>query len=325
MEKKMNTGKFGLLMVGLMLVLSACGGEKETTLEVLPTNTTAPTEIPKLSPAEPASAERTLEDADAGIKAAEKRTLSGDNIENNLYERPFTTQEMTYQPDLNILTAAISSDENFYYFVLSLADVDTISGALSGAYGIEFDRTQTGRGDLLVWVTQVGTNWSTDGITVYVNPTGTVGGLDPIEAEGDYKGKGYMETVSLEGDRVAWARIAPADPSALQIAISRALLGNPEKFLWNAWADSGVKDPSLFDYNDHFTSAEAGSPLNTSEDYPLQALASLDNTCRLPHGIDQMSSMIPGMCITSQPNVNCVCTYWVYFGRTKVCALWDCD
>jgi len=204
-------------------------------------------------------------------------------------------------------------------------DVDSTGGGLSGTYGIEFDRTQTGRGDMLVWVDQFGSEWSTEGITVYVNQTGTVGGLDPMVAEEDYKGKGYSETIEMEGDAVAWARLAPDDPTAVQIAVSRVLLGNPEEFLWGAWADGGVKDPSLFDYDDHFGPSEAGSPLNTSEDYPLQALSSMDNTCRLPHGIDQMSSMIPGMCITSQPGSNCVCTYWVNLEMKKVCALWDCD
>ncbi|MHB8806277.1 MAG: hypothetical protein ACYC59_01690 [Anaerolineaceae bacterium] len=312
------------VLVLLLAFLIACGS-KPAAETILPTTTPEPTDIPKLMPGEPASAERTLEDADSSIKAEENRTLTGDTFVNNLFERPFTSQEMVYQPDLNILTVSISSDENFHYFILFLDDVDTASGTLSGTYGIEFDRTQTGRGDLLVWVNQAASEWSTEGITVYVNPTGTVGGLDPITAEEDYEGKGYSETIEMEGDKVAWARLAPDAPNAIQIAVSRALLGNPEEFLWGAWADGGVKDPSLFDYDDHFSSVEAGSPLNTSEDYPLQALSSLDNTCRLPHGIEQMSSVIPGMCITSQPGLNCVCTYWVYFGSTKACALWDCD
>ncbi len=313
---------FVLLFVIILVLTSACGEKKELATEIVPTDTTAPTEIPKLQPGEPTSAERTLEDADASIKAAEHRALTGDNFLENLYERPFTSQEMVYQPDLNILTAAISGDENFYYFILTLDD--EISGGVTGIYGVEFDRTQTGRGDLLVWATYFAPEWSTDGITVYINPSGTVGGLNPITAEKDYEGRGYTETVVMEGDKVAWARLDPTDASAVQIAVSRELLGT-EEFLWGAWADGGIKDPSLFDYNDHFGVSEAGSPLNTSEDYPLQALASLDNTCRLPYGIDQLSNAITGMCITSQPNQSCVCAYWAVFGATRVCLLWDCD
>ena len=312
------------VLVLLFSLITACGSKSAAEI-ILDTATPEPTEIPKLTPGEITSPERTLEDADSGIKAEEHRTLTGDNFLENLFERPFTAQEMVYQPDLNILITSISSDDSFYYFIIDLDDVSTITGTLDGIYGIEFDRTKTGRGDLLVWVTQLTSDWSTQGIIIFINPNGTVGGLDPMTAEEGYKGKGYTETMEMEGDKVAWARISPDDASAVQIAISRAVLGDPEEFLWDAWADNGVKDPSLFDYDDHFGPSAAGSPLNTSEDYPLKALYSLDNTCRLPHGIDQMSSMIPGMCITSQPSEKCVCTSWINLGSTKVCALWDCD
>lgn len=40
----------------------------------------------------------------------------------------------------------------------------------------------------------------------------------------------------------------------------------------------------------------AGSPIKTDPDYPLKTLFSLDNTCRLPYGFDQIASSIPGMC-----------------------------
>ena len=312
------------VLVLILAILTACGSKPAAEI-ILDTATPEPTEIPKLAPGEITEPERILEDADSSIKAEENRALTGDNFLENLFERPFTSQDMEYQPDLNILTTSISNDENFFYFIITLDDMNTTSGKLEGTYGIEFDRTQTGRGDLLVWITRLSLDWSTNGIIVFINPNQTVGGLDPMTAEEGYAGKGYTQAVEMEGDKVAWTRISPDDPSAVQIAISRALLDDPEEFLWGAWADNGVKDPSLFDYDDHFGPSEAGSPLNTSEDYPLQALYSVDNTCRLPHGIDQMSSFIPGMCITSQPSQNCVCTFWVNLGAARVCVLWDCD
>jgi len=142
----------------------------------LPTNTPEPTEIPKLQPGDLPEAERTLEDVDSSIKAEEKRAITGDNILNNLYERPFTSEEMVYQPDLNILTVSLASDDNFFYFTIALQDLDPNTGSLTGTYGIEFDRTQTGRGDVLVWVTGPGTEWSADNLIVYSDPESTVGG-----------------------------------------------------------------------------------------------------------------------------------------------------
>jgi len=295
------------VLVLLLAIITACGSKPEAEPTTIVVNTTIPE--PTDIPGEPnPEAERILEDSDASIKAYEHRTVSGDNILNNLFERPFTALEMEYQPDLNILTASITSDEAFFYFTITLDGIDPVSGALSGTYGIEFDRSQTGRGDLLVLVSNPAAKWSTTDITVYTNPTGTVGGIEPIIAEEDYEGSGYSETVELGGDQVAWARIAPEDPYAVQIAVSRALLGT-EEFLWGAWADGGVKDPSLFDYDDHFGPSEAGSPINTDPDYPIKAVYSLDNTCRLPYGnID--TTGVPGVClsVSGSGGSNCHCT-----------------
>lgn len=317
------------VLVLLLAILPACGSKPEAQPTTVVDNTAIPepTEIPLLQPGEPnPEAERTLEDSDASIKAYEHRVVSGDNFLNNLYERPFTAQEMEYQPDLNILTVAITNDDAFFYFTITLDGIDPASGKLTGTYGIEFDRTQTGRGDLLVLSTNPATDWSMDNVVVYVNSNGTVGGTKPIVAEEGYDEQGYTSTVSLEGDMVAWSRISPENPDAVQIAISRALLDSDE-FMWGAWADGGIKDPSLFDYDDHFGQSEAGSSIKTDDDYPIKAIYSVDNTCRLPHGIDD-TSKIPGTCKSIPPansSTSCVCLRWNYSMKPPVCTLWRCN
>ena len=285
--------------------------------ETLPTQapTTEPAQAIALMPVEPGTSERTLEDVDASIKASEKRTVTGDNILKNLYERPFTQETMDYQPDLNILTVSIAYDENFHYFTIVLDGVDPSSEKLNGAYGIEFDRTLTGRGDMLVWVSDIGAEWSSDNLLVYIDPEGKVGGIKPVMNETNYSGEGYSKTVELGGDQTAWARLDPENSAAVQIAVSRALLGDPEEFLWGAWADGGVQDPGLFDYNDHFSSSAAGSPINTDPDYPLKALYSLDNTCRLPYGFEQSGSL-PGMCFSAEPTPVFQC---------RICYSYECE
>ncbi|MHB8806278.1 MAG: hypothetical protein ACYC59_01695 [Anaerolineaceae bacterium] len=319
------------VLVLLLAFSTACGSKStpETKPTTIVINTAIPesTDITDLTPGEPnPEVERTLEDADASIKAYEKRAVTGDNILNNLFERPFTMQEMDYQPDLNILTVSITSDDAFFYFIITLDGIDPLSGTLSGTYGIEFDRTQTGRGDLLVLVSNPAVEWSMENVTAYVNPTASVGGTKPIVAEEGYEGAGYSETVELGSDQVAWARIAPEDPYAVQIAVSRALLDNSEEFLWGAWADGGVKDPSLFDYDDHFGPSEAGSPIK-GEDYPVKAVYSLDNTCRLPYGLEDAFN-IPGMCLSIPPKAEnktaCVCIRWA-LSVAGVCLEWKCD
>jgi hypothetical protein len=71
----------------------------------------------------------------------------------------------------------------------------------------------------------------------------------------------------------------------VQLAFKYSAIGNTPKFLWNGVADGGVRRPDWFDYNDHFTLAEAGSPFPTQSDfYPLNALWGVDNTCRDAYG-----------------------------------------
>jgi hypothetical protein len=290
-----------------------------------------PTALPLLMPGEPPQSERILEDADGSLRAEEKRTLSGDAILDNRYERPFTAKDMAYEPDVDIQTAEIAADDAFFYFTITLKGVDMGAGKLTAAYGIEFDRTQTGRGDLLVYASDPQPEWSTTNLNVYADKNLTVGGLKPMVAEAGMAGDGYETSVALEGDLAAFARVSPQNAYAVQIAVSRKLLDNSTEFLWGAWADKVIRDPSKFDYNDTFGPSEAGSPIKPSDDYPLKALPSLDNTCRLPFGITRTSG-IPGMCLSIPKPVKsagkqgqtCICTRWSVVAYPPVCLNWSC-
>ena len=247
-----------------------------------------------LSPGEPPEPSRVLEDADGGLRRDEKRTLSGDAILDNRYERPFTQTAMDYEPDVDIQKAEIANDDAFYYFTIRVKGMDMGAGQFTAFYGVEFDRTQTGRGDLLVLASDPQPEWSTANVFIYADKNGTVGGLRPMVAEANMGSDGYESTLAMQGDQVAFARVDPKDPYAVQLAISRFLVKEGE-FLWGAWVDKGVKDPSKFDYNDTFSPVVAGSPLKPDVDYPLKALFSVDNTCRLPYG-EVKSTAVPGIC-----------------------------
>jgi len=231
---------------------------------------------------------------------------------------------MDYLADINILTTSIAGDEDFFYFTLTLEDLDPATQSLTGWYAIELDRTKTGRGDLLVGARDLNTDWSFEHVQVFSDPDENVGGRKPMVADEGYEGTGYENEIAMQGDRVAYARLAPDDPTQVQFAISRALLEHADQFLWGAWADRGLMDPLLFDYNDHFGMSQAGSPIKTSGDYPLDALHSVDNTCRLPFGFKPSGNLIPGMCTTSTPE--CRCLTYVGNPRTgvKTCIEWVC-
>ena len=247
-------------------------------------------ETPMLMPAEPPESERTLVDFDSSLRAYENRTISGDRFLDSMYERPFTSQEMIYQPDLDIISVDFANDENFFYFTINLYGMNPEEWGLNGLYGVEFDRTLTGRGDLIVLAENIQDEWTIENVSAYLDNNDDIGGPQPIIADAGFNGNGYDTQVTLEGDMVAFARISPDDPEAVQIAVSRNLLENPAEFLWGAWADNGLRDVTRIDYNDTMGPSEAGSPINTDPDYPLNALYNLDTTCRLPYVFEQMGS-----------------------------------
>ena len=67
--------------------------------------------------------------------------------------------------------------------------------------------------------------------------------------------------------------------------------------MWGVWADSGLKDPSQFNYNDRFTAAQAGSPVAGNQNYPINAIYAVDNTCRAAYGF-KPTGYEPMLCTT---------------------------
>jgi hypothetical protein len=290
-----------------------------------PTEEAPPPDL--LRPGEPPDEpERTLKDSTSNTFASEKRATQGDLFLNNLFERPFTSQEMVYQPDLDITTVDFAPGEGFFFFTIHLYGMNVQGGGLQGMYAIEFDRTLTGRGDLLVTVKNPAKEWSTEGVIVYGDDNSDVGGPQPVIADAGFNGSGYDVIIEMEGDKVAWARIDPKDGNAVQIALSYALVETPEEFLWGAWADNGLMDPTKFDYNDTMGPTAAGSPIKDKY-YPVKALYSLDNTCRLPYGLEQTGS-VPGMCkigiqpVVSDGSCRPICLQWSYVAYPPVCLRW---
>jgi len=313
-----------LLLVGMLAAVLACqvslGAPSEPTaeplvIEVVVTATpeseviaeaiaepALPTESPQpeyLLAGEPLGSENILEDVDGSLQAEEGGVSSGDYFLEGLYERPFTSLEMDYLPDVDIQTLAIESDMNFYYFTITLKAFDPTEKRLTGSYGIELDRGKHGRGDFLVFGRDFGAAWSTGNLTAYIDQNGDVGGLNPWIANEGHAGDGYETALEFADERVAYGRLAPGGVPAVQLAVSRALLDGADEFLYGAVADRGWQDPGRFEYNDFIGPTAAGSPIFNAVNYPVKNLYGLDNTCRRAFGFAPQGD-IRGMC-TSKP------------------------
>ena len=132
-------------------------------------------------------------------------------------------------------------------------------------------------------------NWTVNGVEVWQDLNFDVGGPRPQLSDAPWTGgNGYDRKIFSGGQGadpdLAWIRQI-AGGSQVQLAFKYSAIGSAPQFLWNGLADLGVRNPAWFDYNDHFTQSEAGSPLPIQTDlYPLQALWGVDNTCRDAYG-----------------------------------------
>lgn len=207
---------------------------------------------------------------------------------------------MDYLPDLDILGARLMRDTTWVYINITLEGQNP-AGGLLGDYGAELDLNLDGRGDMLVMAKKPGSSWSTDGVRVWTPSKNDVGGARPILSDPPSNTSGYDTLVFDQGvgsdPDAAWARVSPSDPNSIQIAFKNTLIKNSGTFMWGPWAmDDSMLHPDWFDFDDHFTLAQAGSPLiEDTQNYPLKALAEVDNTCRWVVGFTPTGNE-PGIC-----------------------------
>jgi hypothetical protein len=219
--------------------------------------------------------------------AAEKRAPYGDSYNINLFERPFM-QDMSYVPDLDIVSYNLNYDEKFYYVSIELVGADP-NNKIGIQYAVELDLNADGFGDyIIVARPPFNVDWSTDNVQVVQDTDHDTGGLSAEKSDAPLPGDGY-DTVIFEGGRgpdddpdLAWARINAGKHATVQFAFKKTLAGF--KFMYGVIADGGLKSIADLDYVDRFTEAEAGSPEKSEKDYPLKALYGVDNVCREAQG-----------------------------------------
>ena len=266
-----------------------------------PTNTLEPTATitHNLIPGNPpAGRESGVTDSNSAATAAEGRSNAGEDFSHNLYERPFTSQSMAYRPDLDIIKTTLNRDSTWTYIEIEVYGLND-AGGLLGSYGAEFDLDLDGRGDVLVLASNLQSNWSTDYVFAWKDSDNDVGGGTPILADGQQNTNGYDQAVFEQGigsdPDLVWARVSPNNSKAAQIAFKHDLLSRDGEYLWWSVSEGMVKNQAWYDYNDHFTHDEAGSPLVSLSQYPLKELAEIDNTCRWSVGFTPVGTE-PGIC-----------------------------
>ncbi len=275
----------------------------------LPTATmeipTATAIVHAMNAGEPGWVHRWFYDSDSSSMAQQKKAPGGDDYYKNLFERPFTENDMLYHPDIDIQKSEISSDPNFFYFSIYLEGANLESTSLPGVYGAEIDTDLDGHGDYLFLCSEPDqAGWAVEKASAYKDSNNDVGGYAPSSAEAASSGNGYDQVIfsleNLSDPDALWCRQRKGSDIIVDIAVKRSLANSPGRFLWGTWAFGSMPDPAKFEFNDHFTEAEAGSPYPASSKYPLKALNLTDSTCRETFQFDPTTD-IPGMCLRPQP------------------------
>lgn len=262
------------------------------------TATAVPTIVHALIPGGPGAVDSYITDRSSAALASQRRTIA-DYFDLSQYERPLTAQVMDYQPYLDITRAELSAVEPWIYVTIYLEGQPPAEAQAS--YAVEIDLNLDGRGEWLITAAlPLTTTWTTEGVRAYRDVNHDVGGPHPLRADpAPQPTDGYESLVFDQGlgpdPDAAWARISPSNPAHIQLAFKHALIGMDTQLLWGVWADGGAQSPAWFDYNDHFSIDEAGSPIQGNAHYPLQALASVDNTCRWGYDFTPAGSE-PGVC-----------------------------
>jgi len=223
-----------------------------------------------------------------------KKVKTGDEFYKNRFERPFTSVDMAYLPDLDIVNFSITSDEKFFYIDISMVELDSATQSLTGFYGVEIDRNADGRAEVLLTTRPPYTaEFTADNVAAYLDVNSDVGGAI-INRPDDFASDGFEATIfdlrqgiyPAGNPDLVWVRqTTDGTLPAVEIAFDRQMFKDgTEAFMWSVLSSDVAIDPASLYYQDHFTAEQAGAANTDDPNYPIKDLAAMDNTCRVPLG-----------------------------------------
>jgi hypothetical protein len=321
---KMNK-KFRLLLL-IVMALQACGEVTPTmpivntakppaiaSKAVLATPESTPLVPPSLEPqltAEPVahfiipstgtSDRATAHDNENSLFYDTKKVKTGDEFYKNRFERPFTSVDMVYLPDLDIVNFSITSDEKFFYINISMVDLDSATQSLTGFYGVEIDRNADGRAEILLTTNPpYSAEFTADNVAAYLDVNSDVGG-NIINRPDNFASDGFEKTIfdlrqgiyPKGNPDMVWVRQTnDRTLPAVEIAFAREMFKDgKEAFMWSVLSSHAAIEPASLYFQDYFTAEQAGAANTDDRNYPIKDLAAMDNTCRVPLGFQAVGT-----------------------------------
>lgn len=203
-------------------------------------------------------------------------------------ERPADSATGTYIPALDILWSQVGRLDPWVFFKIRIFDLSQPPQGLKA--GFEIDTNLDSRGEYLLLANYpTSTTWTTDGVQVWQDTNGDVGGAKPFVYDKN-NGNGYDTQIFGNGTGkdpdLAWVRISPKDPNIIEFALKASLLTNPKKFGWWAWTGEANVTPDKFELVDHDQDAQTWD---------------VDNTCSWIYGEKPVPGELANLCIIAQP------------------------
>ncbi len=258
--------------------------ESSQPASALPTNT--PVIIHVMTPSTAPSTGSIIYDVFSKDTAPEKRAPYGDSYDIYRLERPFK-QDMSYIPDMDIVTFNLTEDKDWYYISIELIGSDP-NNSIGINYGVEIDHDADGFGDVIIWAEPPYIKeWTNANIRVYEDKNHDSAGISaeksdaPLDTTNGYETLIFDRGVATDPD-LAWVRINAGMKATVQFAFKKSLTDGT--FMLGVLSDAALKDVGKMYYNDRFTAEVAGSSVRSNKHYPLGELYLFDNTCREAFG-----------------------------------------
>jgi hypothetical protein len=203
-------------------------------------------------------------------------------------ERPAASAASAYIPALDILWAQAGNADPWIFLRIKVHDLTSMPAGYQA--GFELDSDLDSRGEFLILAQQpVSTQWATDGVQVWEDKNGDVGGTKPFVYDQN-NGDGYEDNIfdsglGLDPD-LAWARISPNESNTIEFAFKASMLPNPKVFGWWPWVSLSTLTPAQFE------------PLDRETD---EDLWNVDNTCSWIFGVTPKAHQLANLCAVVEP------------------------
>lgn len=237
-------------------------------------------------------------------------------------ERPVMSFNETYIPGLDINRAYMGKDGRWNYASIRLHDsaADVLPAELFVV--LELDTDIDSRGEYLITASIIGAEWSTDGVQVWHDTNGDVGGNKPVQPDSAI-GDGY-ETLIFdaglgEDPDLAWARVNPENGSVVEIAFKDDLMPDNGVFAWWVWTTLDGFDPAAMELVDNLDPGDSWRMDNTCGwIFGARPSTTLRNLCEIITPTPT-PTLTPTAIQANNPEITS-CPYFDFYDGVEYCA-----